>query len=264
MARDASSMNYADWAEWYDLFYSSETGEEAAFYLAETLSADGPVLEIGVGTGRIAIPAAKKSVEIFGVDSSPEMLAVAESKAKAAAPLPGGLTLVRADMRTLQLGRTDFALVTIPARTLLLVTTYEDQLATLCCAARHLRAGGRLIFNLFNPTPDLIYDESAEPVEIGEAADPESGRRYRLSAINRFDVDTQINNATHIVQEIGRGGAIEERARLDVTLRYLHPHEVFSLLEETNLRIDALFGWFDRSSFGEESEEMIFVASVPE
>lgn len=257
-------MNYAEWAKWYDLFYSSETGEEVAFYIDESVAADGPVLEIGVGTGRIAIPAAKKGVEIFGVDSSPEMLAGAESKAKAAAPLPGGLTLVQADMRTLQLGRTDFALVTIPARTLLLATTYKDQLVTLCCAARHLRPGGRLIFNLFNPTPDLIYDDSLEPVEIGEAVEPDSGTRFRLSAINRFDVETQVNDATHIVEEMGQDGAFEERARLEVRLRYLHPHEVFFMLEETNLRVEALFGWFDRARFSEDSEEMIFVASRPE
>jgi SAM-dependent methyltransferase len=260
-------MNYSEWAKWYDLFYSSligATGEETEYYLEESLAADGPVLEIGVGTGRIAIPAAKQGVEIFGIDSSPEMLAVAESKAKAAAPLPGGLTLIQADMRTLQLERTDFSLVTIPARTLLLATTYEDQVSTLCYAARHLRPGGRMIFNLFNPTPDLIYDESSEPVEIGETTDLGSGRRFRLSAINRFDSETQINDATHIVGEAPQDGEFKELARLDVRLRYLFPHEVFALLEQTSVRVDALFGWFDRSPFDEESEEMIFVASLSE
>ncbi|MDA0232529.1 MAG: class I SAM-dependent methyltransferase [Chloroflexi bacterium] len=260
-------MNYSEWADWYDLFYSTESGEEAAFYLEETLSAGGPVLEIGVGTGRIAIPAAKQGAEVFGVDSSPEMLAVAASKAKAAAPLPGGLTLIRADMRTLQLGRTDFALVTIPARTLLLATSYEEQQATLCCAARHLRPGGRLIFNIFNPTPELIFDNSPEPVEIGEAAiagtETEHGRRFRLSAVNRFDAETQINDATHVVEEIGRDGVSIERARLNVRLRYLFPHEVFSMLEEIEVQVDALSGWFDGSPFDEESEEMVFVASRP-
>lgn len=254
-------MNYADWAKWYDLFYSTESDDEVAFYLEEALVAGGPVLEIGVGTGRIAIPAAKQGVEIFGVDASPEMLAVAEAKAKAAAPLPGGLTLLKADMRTLELGRTDFALVTIPARTLLLATSYEEQMATLCCAARHIRPGGRLIFNLFNPTPDLIYDESNDPVEIGEVTDPHSGKHFKLSAVNHFDPETQVNNATQVVEEAGPSGLLTERARLDVQLRYLFPHEVFSMLEETNLQIEAIFGWFDRSLFDEESDEAIFVAS---
>jgi hypothetical protein len=166
-------------------------------------------------------------------------------------------------MRTLQLGRTDFALVTIPARTLLLATSYEDQLATLCCAARHLRAGGRLVFNIFNPTSDLLYDESAEPIEIGEVDGSNPGEHYRLSAVNRFDAESQINSATHIVEALNREGNSTELARLDVTLRYLFPHQVFALLEEVGMQVDAVYGWFDRSQFEEDSDEIIFVASLP-
>lgn len=259
-------MNYADWAKWYDLFYSGEEGEsseEARFYLQEALNADGPVLEIGVGTGRIAVTSAKRGAEVTGVDASAEMLTVAKTKAEAVSPMPGSLTLTKADMRTLDLRRHDFALVTIPARTLLLATTEEDQLATLCSAARHLRPGGRLIFNMFNPTPDLVFDESQEPVEIGEAHDPETGKRYRLSAINRFDPESQINDATQFVEEIEANGNCVERAQLAVRLRYLFPHEVFSMLEETSLVVEGVFGSFDGSPFDELSEEMIFVANRP-
>lgn len=260
-------MNYAEWAEWYDIFYSvddDETGEEAEFYVGETVNADGPVLEIGVGTGRIAIPAARQGAEVFGVDASPEMLAVTVSKTEAFSPMSGSLTLTQADMRTLDLGRQDFELVTIPARTLLLAITYEDQLATLCSAARHLRPGGRLIFNMFNPTPDLIFDESDEPVEMGEVDDPESGSRYRLSAVNRFDTESQINDATQVVEEIEANGVIVERVRLPVKLRYLFPHEIFTMLEETNLVVESVYGSFDRSPFDDDSDEIIFVARRPE
>lgn len=257
-------MNYAEWAKWYDLFYSTESSEEVDFYLNEAVSAGGAVLEIGVGTGRIAIPAAERGVEVFGVDASPEMLAVAGAKAEARSPMSGSVTLTQADMRSLDLQRKDFSLVTIPARTLLLATTYEDQLATLCSAARHLRPGGRLVFNIFNPTPDLIFDDSEEPVEIGEVVDAESGGRYRLSAVSRFDAESQINDATQVVEKIAPGGTLSEQARLSVKLRYLFPHEVFSILEETNLEVEDLFGWFDRSPFDEESDELIFVARRPE
>jgi len=255
-------MNYAEWAKWYDLFYSigdGETNEEAEFYLQQTVAADGPVLEIGVGTGRIAIPAAAAGAEVFGVDASPEMLAVAENKAAAQSPLSGSLTLARADMRTLDLGRKDFALVTIPARTLLLATLYEEQLDTLCCAARHLRPGGRLIFNVFNPAPDLLFDESDDPIEIGEAVDPSTARRFRLSAVNRFDTEMQINDGTQVVEEITGDGQFVERARLTVRLRYLFPFEVFEMLEETGLVVEDLLGSFDGSEFDEDSDEVIFV-----
>lgn len=257
-------MNYAEWAKWYDLFYSTESGEEVDFYLREMAESGGPVLEIGVGTGRIAIPAAANRLEVVGVDASAEMLAVAEAKAEAAGPLSGSVVLAQADMRTLDLRRHDFALVTIPARTLLLATSQEDQLATLCSAARHLRPAGRLIFNVFNPTPDLVGDDSETPIEIGEATDPKHNKRFRLTALNRFDTESQINHATQVVEEIGPTGTLTEQARLAVTLRYLHPHEIFSMVEETNLVVESIFGWFDRSPFTEDSEEMIFVCRRPE
>ena len=256
-----SSMNYADWSQWYDLFYSTESGEEVDFYVEEAIAANGPVLEIGVGTGRIAIPVAKRGIEVFGVDMSPEMLAVAEAKASAASPLTGSLTLAEADMRTLRLTKTDFALVTIPARTLLLATTPEEQADTLCSAARHLRPGGKLILNVFNPTPDLIFDDSADPVFIGEVTDSTSGKTFQLSAINRFDPETQINSAMQIVEEVHAGGSTEVVAELPVTLRYLFPHEIFAMLEDTNLQVDAVYGWFDRSPFDEDCDEIIFVAT---
>ncbi len=260
-------MNYTEWAKWYDLFYSvgdDETSEEAGFYLHEAKNANGPVLEIGVGTGRIAVPAAKAGVEVFGIDASPEMLTVAKAKAEASSPMPGSLTLTQADMRSVDLRRHDFALVTIPARTLLLATTYEDQLAALCSAARHIRPGGRLIFNVFNPTPDLIFDDSKEPVEIGKVDDPETGKQFRLSAINCFDTESQINDAIQTVEEIETDGLSVERARLEVRLRYLFPHQVFEMLEETSLVVEHVYGSFDRSAFDEQSDEMIFVASRTE
>lgn len=260
-------MNYAEWAKWYDLFYSTESGDEVEFYLEQAVASGGPVLEIGVGTGRIAIPVAERGIETFGVDASAEMLAVAEAKASAQSPLSGELTLLEADMRTLDLARKDFALVMIPARTLLLAASYDEQLATLCCAARHLRPGGKLVFNVFNPTPELIYDDSEEPVGIGEATDLRSGKRYRLSAVNRFDNDNQINDAVQVVTEIGSHGTSEaesEVARLPVRLRYSFPHELFSMLEETGLEVENVFGSFNSEPFSEDSEEIIFVARRPD
>ena len=227
--------------------------------LAEELIAE----QIGVGTGRIAIPAASRGAHIYGVDLSREMLEVAESKAQQAGPLDGELTLVEADMRSLDLGRKDFDLVIMPARTLLLATSYEEQLDALCRAAAHLKPGGRLVFNAFNPTPDLIFDDSELPVEIGSATDPASGIEYVLSAVNRFDTESQINDATQIVHQVDENGELKEVASLPVRLRYLHPHEVFSLCEEIGLNIESIFGWFDRSTFTEDSEELVVVASRP-
>jgi SAM-dependent methyltransferase len=255
-------MNYAEWAKWYDLFYSTESGDEVEFYLDLMRRAGGPALEIGVGTGRIAIPAANEGLEVFGVDFSREMLAVAEEKARAAAPLPGGLTLVHGDMRRLDLGRKDFALVTIPAHTLLLATTAQEQADTLCCAARHLRPGGVLAFKVFNPTDDLIYDDSDEPILIGEALDPAAGKSFQLTGVNRFDVESQLNRGTQVAEELDMDGNVLRRTELEVTLRYLSLDDTLSLLREARLAAREIFGDFDGSPLTDESEEIIIIAGA--
>jgi ubiquinone/menaquinone biosynthesis C-methylase UbiE len=257
-------MDYAAWSRWYDLFYSTAAHDEIDFYLDLMRAAGGPVLEIGVGTGRIAVPAAMQGVEVTGIDFSREMLAVAERKARASAPLSGTLTLVQADMRSLELQRRDFSLVTIPSRTLLLATTYQDQFRTLCCAARRLRPGGMLALDVFFPSPELLADDTGEPIVLGEVTDPASAKRYRLSAVNRFDTASQLNHGIQIAEEMDSAGRTTDRIELDVALRYLLPHELFSLMDEAGLEVHEVYGGFDRSPLTEQSTDMIFIARLAE
>src|SRR3990172_1418775 len=73
-------MNYAAWAEWYDTVYSTEGSSEIDFYVDLAQHSGGPVLEIGVGTGRIAIPTARAGIDIVGIASSPPMLEAARAR----------------------------------------------------------------------------------------------------------------------------------------------------------------------------------------
>ena len=75
-------MNYKDWAEWYDVFYSSSEYKEEKYYQEISKSFKDKILEIGVGTGRIAIKLAQMGKNVVGIDSSIEMLAKAEKKIK--------------------------------------------------------------------------------------------------------------------------------------------------------------------------------------
>ncbi|MBM3957899.1 MAG: class I SAM-dependent methyltransferase, partial [Gemmatimonadetes bacterium] len=142
-------MDYEAWADWYDVFYSLADPAEVDFYVDLARASGGPVLEIGVGTGRIAIPTAAAGIDVVGVDLHGPMLAKAREKLDRAGPLPGRIELLRADMRTLDLGGRCFPLVTIPARTLLLATSLADQRRTLRRAAAHLAPGRTLAFNVF-------------------------------------------------------------------------------------------------------------------
>ncbi len=138
--------------------YDAEVGEDflgdQAFYLrlAREAAAGGhKVLELAVGTGRVAIAVAKAGVQVVGLDQSPAMLEVAHGKAGDLA----NLRLVQGDMVDFDLGET-FGLVYIPARSFLLLATVAQQKSCLARVHKHLAPGGKLALNFFNPDIPLM------------------------------------------------------------------------------------------------------------
>ena len=95
-------MNYKDWAEWYDIFYSSSENEEEKYYQEISKNFKDKILEIGVGTGRIAIKLAEIGKNLVGIDSSIEMIAKAEKKIKDK-KLSKNISLINADMLNFEL-----------------------------------------------------------------------------------------------------------------------------------------------------------------
>jgi hypothetical protein len=152
-----------------------------------------------------------------------------------------------------------FDLVTIPSNTLLLAASRKDQLATLKSAAAHVAPGGRLAFDIFNPTSELLSSRSEGPFLLGETVNPAGGRRCRISAIDRFDTRRQLNRGTQIVEELDHRGRATRRVELDVLVRYLHPSEAHLLIERAGLRALEMFGDFDRSPFRAASPRMVFI-----
>ncbi|MCI0837797.1 MAG: class I SAM-dependent methyltransferase [Chloroflexi bacterium] len=252
-----SNMDYVAWAEWYDIFYSATDPGDVEFYHGLCRASGGPVLEIGVGTGRIALPLAQQGMEVVGIDLNDPMLRVAERKALEAAPLSGSLKLIQADMRNFDIKR-QFPVVTIPARTLLLATTEEEQFHTLCCAARHLAPDGTLAFNLFYPDPALLADSPDEEFLL-EVVEKANGGRYVLTAKNRFDLATQLNHGVQIAEELDASGEVLRREELDVTVRYLYPDQVIALCERAGLEVIEMWGDFEGADITEESDEIVVI-----
>ena len=251
-------MNYDAWAEWYDVFYSTAGVEDVAFYVELARASGGPVLEIGCGTGRVSLPIAAAGVDVLGVDFSPAMLARAGERVAATSNLGGAYEFVQGDMRSLALDR-QFPLVIIPARTLYLALTPEEQLESLRRAASHLAPGGMLAFNLFVPDPDLIADTSKEPFSMGETINPAAGRRCLLSAVNTPDPIAQTIHSVQTVEELDESGSVVRTEDLEVDLRFMYPSEVHVMLEEAGLAADQVYGDFSGGPLQEDSEEMVWV-----
>ena len=141
------TIRFDDWSDVYDAVYAY-VRQDLPFYVEEAAASGGPILELGCGTGRVSVAVARAGVDVFGLDSSPEMLEKARLKADTLQNGSGSLTLIRADMRSYELdGR--FPLIIVPFRGFLSLLTVEDQTRTLLNAKRHLAPGGRLVFNIF-------------------------------------------------------------------------------------------------------------------
>ena len=223
----------------YDPWSVSVT-EDVEFYVHEAIASGGPVVELAVGTGRIAVPVAKAGVQVIGVDESPEMLAIARAYAEREG-VSGLVDLRLGDLREPPVEER-VTLVTSPFRSLLHMPDEPEKLRALEAAAALLEPGGRLIFDVFAPSAEDIEETD------GIWLEREPG------IFERADWDPR---ARTLVLSV-RGG--EHAATL--ALHWLSAPEWLALVERAGLEADALFGWFDRRSF-EGGEDQIWVCRRP-
>jgi ubiquinone/menaquinone biosynthesis C-methylase UbiE len=244
------------WADIYDAMHTLT--EDIPFYLDEAVKSGGPVLELGVGTGRVAIPIAQAGVNVVGIDHSPRMLEVAKRKAKVAGLSGRRLRLVQGDMRDFDLGQR-FPLVIIPFRAFLHMYTVEDQRRCLHAIARHLEDGGRLALNVFVPRLDLLVDDSTPLAFRGDFTHPQTGRRVIVWHSREHDYLRQMIHEWRLLQELDEQGTVVSAWYLPLDIRYLFRYEAQHLFEGAGFAVEALYGGFDRRPFDEHSEEMVWV-----
>ena len=225
-------MSYPEaFAEAYDVWAADMT-DDVPFYVELAKETDGPVVELAVGTGRVAIPVARAiGREVIGIDSSPAMLAQAGEAGR------GLLDLRLADMRELRLDE-PAALIYCPYRALLHLPTWADRRVVFERVAANLRAGGRFAWNAF------AFDHAiAARLDGLRQEDP-------IPHTLRYGVgDGRID----IVLDSGETSS----------LWWATKNEWLGLLDVSGLEVEALYGWFDRRPFDDESREFVWVARKP-
>jgi SAM-dependent methyltransferase len=165
----------ARWAENYDEWHKGLMDDDGAVAALAGFAADGPALEFGVGTGRLAVPLAERGVDVTGVDISPEMLAKLAEKSAA-------VTVVEADMATVSLER-EFAVAFIAFNSIFILETQEEQVELFRNAARHLRPGGRFVLETVVVKPpsqdqgklSVVKVEADQVTLSGGTTDPVTG-----------------------------------------------------------------------------------------
>jgi SAM-dependent methyltransferase len=228
----ASVSAYDNIARIYDP-WSRTVVEDVSFYVEHALHTGGPMLELGVGTGRIAVPVAAAGISVLGVDTSAGMLEVAREHAHLAG-VAGLVELRQGDMRDPPVDG-EFPLVAIPFRSLLHMETDADRRAALQAVHRHLAPAGRFVFDVFTPARDDIADTH------GRWLEREPGIWERA--------DWNETTRTLILRVRGADGEAE------MSLAWLSVPEWRALLTEEGFELEALYGWFDGSPWagGEDS-----------
>ncbi|MDQ2983397.1 MAG: methyltransferase domain-containing protein [Actinomycetota bacterium] len=223
---DAIAALYDEW--------SRSVVEDVGFYVEEArATGNGPVVELGIGTGRIGVPVAEAGVRVIGVDSSPGMLEVCRARAE---------ELDVADQLDLRVGdladppvKEHVQLVMVPFRSYLHLHTDKERLRALEAARELLVPDGKLVFDVFAPGAD----------DIAETHDRWLEREPEI--FERAQWDTRRQTLTLSVR--GPGG------ETTMKLAWLSTDEWRALLEQAGFVVEACYGWFDRRPYrgGEDS-----------
>jgi SAM-dependent methyltransferase len=242
-------------ARYYDASYAQlRAPDDIAFYRDLAVASCGPVLELGVGTGRVLLPIAERGIPVTGVDSSPRMLQQLRAKR-----FPPTLRLLCAPMQDFDLGTDRFTLIYAAFRSFQHLLDVDDQLRCLACVRRHLAPGGAFAFDVFAPRFDLLAQNRAEVEEARFELDGESVVRHVSVATD------PVLQRLHVTlrHERAQNGERLANESVPLTLRYFFRYELEHLLARAGFRAE-LFGGFDRRPFDHVSGETVVVARAIE
>jgi hypothetical protein len=221
---------YDAWADRYEEWFPGL--DDVPFYVGLAREADGPLVELAVGNGRVAVPVAQATGRrVIGIDVSTGMLAEAQTRA-----IEEGvdLDLRQGDIRELDLEE-EAALIYCPARSLLHLPTWVDRRRCFERVAASLRPGGRFAWNAF------AFDHHVAAALDGQHADtPMPHTNYYSVSDNRVDIT---------LDDGGTG-----------SLWWATKNEWLGLLDVADLCLEALYGGFAGEPLDDDSREYVFVA----
>jgi SAM-dependent methyltransferase len=228
----------ADLGDWGDPAVVASTVD----FLA-ALAAGGAALELGIGTGRIALPLAEHGVRVHGIDLSPDMVARLRAK-------PGGaeLPVTIGDFSATVVGRT-FSLVYVVFNTILNLTTQDAQVACFENAAAHLEPGGCFVVEVGMP--------QLQKLPAGQTIHPffyESPTRF---GFDEYDVANQGLISHHYAEREGTFGP------WSIPFRYVWPSELDLMARLAGMRRRERWSGWRREPFTSETEKLVGVWEKP-
>lgn len=238
----------------YDLLASPDPAPEVAFYLEEARRRGTTALELGCGTGRLAIPMAQAGLRVTGLDVLPVMLQRTKARATEAGV---DIEIVQGDMRTFDLKGQRFDLIFIPNTTLPHLLDTADIVRCFTAVEKHLAPGGVFIFDVFNPSIEILNRKRGERHVRRRATHPQLGT-VTLEETFDYDAASQINRVTWYWSTPERPDFFIH----PLHMRHLYPQEVPLLLERAGLKLSARYGTIARAPFVGDSPRQICVCEA--
>lgn len=239
--RDYRSSTYGDLtADVYDEWQGDRLDTAAAVELLAHLAGPGPVLELGIGTGRVALPLLERGLEVHGIDSSEAMVAKLRAK-------PGGdrIPVSIGDFADVDVEGT-YRLIFVVFNTFFALLSQEDQVRCFAGVAAHLAVVGAFVIEAFVPDPTrftLGQNTMTERVDLD---------RVVLTA-SRHDSLRQVVESQHVVVSEGR------ISLYPVQVRYAWPTELDLMARLAGLRLRERWRGWQRETFSAASTTHVSV-----
>lgn len=252
---------YDQIARFYDLTHASLT-DDIPLILSLAAQANGPVLELGCGSGRLLLPLARAGHRVSGLDLSAAMLDRARARlAQENTAVQQRITLHQANMTDFVLPEAEqFGLVIVPYNTLFHLDTAQT-LAMLRRVSDYLAENGRLFLDLANPVDIANTPEDALLSLENVLTDPETGELIVHLASNRLDTANQTLHITWIYDVSSPSGGPVERTVAQGAYHYRYPHQLELLLQEAGYKLRHLWGDYDQSPYDETSSRLLVLAT---
>ncbi len=214
----------------YDELYDDMFETDSAVACLTELAGDGPVLELGIGTGRLALPLVQTGLEVHGIEASEEMVTLLRAK-----PDGADIPVVVGDFAEVTVPGT-FSLVILAVNTIYALPDQDAQARCFANAAAHLAPGGRFVLDAW--VPDLSQFGDGPSVRPRSVSD----KRVALVLAEHDPVQQRINTTQVHLRESG--------VRLHaVNHRYAWPSELDLMARLAGLRLQARWGGWDKSPF---------------
>jgi SAM-dependent methyltransferase len=248
-------------ARLYDLDLSEDPGD-LDLYLALADRAEGPILELAAGTGRLAVPLAAAGHKVTAVDIDEAILARARERGTDAGLGPDAIDFIQADLLelpALPAGSARFALAFLALNSIMLLATRDRQRAAIEALAAQLRPGGIAAVDAWLPDADDLARFDGRVFHEWIREDPVTGTLVTKTGSAVHDASSGSLVLTAVFDEAPQGEAPRRWIRQD-RLRLISADELAAFAEDAGLRVEIVAGGYDLTPLGYGAERAVLIA----